>query len=131
MNRVSEKVVYPELSYKIVGTTFRVFNTLGHGMSEKHYQRAFAKELEQEGIKFKREMSVAISYDNESIGKCFLDFVIEDKIVVELKVRFKLGYVHIKQVMEYLKTTGYKLAILVYFTKEGVKYSRIVNSYIK
>jgi GxxExxY protein len=53
------------------------------------------------------------------------------KIVVELKVRPRLGYTHIKQVMDYLKTIGCKLAILIYFTRDGVKYRRVINSYIE
>ena len=57
-----------------------------------------------------------------------MDFVVDNKLVVELKVRPRLGYIHIKQVMNYLKVTGYKLALLIYFTKEGVKYRRIINT---
>ena len=120
-------VIYPELSYKIIGAAFRVFNNVGYGMSEKFYQQAFAKELEILQIGFEKEKLVNIIYGGESIGKYFLDFVVDGKVVVELKVRPRLGYVHIKQVMSYLKTTGHKLAILVYFTRDGVRYRRVLN----
>ena len=50
------------------------------------------------------------------------------KIIVELKIRPRIGYTHIKQDFSYLRTTGYKLAILIYFTREGVKYRRVLNS---
>lgn len=123
-----EKVVYPELSYKIMGIAFEVFNTLGYGMSEKYYQRAFAKSLEVGGIPFKREFPVQLQYHNQVIGRYFLDFVLDDKVVVEMKVRPRFGYTHIKQVMNYLKSTGYKLAILIYFTRDGVKYRRVINA---
>ena len=123
-----EKIIYPELSYKILGASFSVFNEIGYGMNEKYYQRVFAKTLENENISFKKEQMVNLMYDGESIGKYFLDFVVDDKIVVELKVRPKLGYIHIRQVMSYLKVTGYKLAILIYFTRDGIKYRRIVNA---
>lgn len=69
-----------------------------------------------------------IDYKNQSIGRYFLDFVVDNKIVVELKIKPKFGYVHIKQVLEYLKAGSYKLAILIYFTRDGVKYKRIVNA---
>ena len=123
-----EKIIYPELSYKILGASFSVFNEIGYGMNEKYYQRVFAKTLENENISFKKEQMVNLMYDGESIGKYFLDFVVDDKIVVELKVRPKLGYIHIRQVMSYLKVTGYKLAILIYFTRDGIKHRRILNA---
>ena len=122
------ELIYPELSYQIVGAAFKVFNELGYGMSEKYYQRAFAKALEAENIPFKQEYLVHLHYDGQPIGRCFLDFVVADKIVVETKVRQKLGYTHIKQVMNYLKATRFKLAILIYFTSDGVKYRRVLNT---
>ena len=129
--KISEKVIYPELSYKIVGIAFKIFNACGYGRSERYYQAAFAEELEQEKIKFKKEQMVKTEYAGKEIGNYFLDFVVEDKIIVEFKIRPRLGYIHIKQVMDYLKSAGYKLALLIYFTRNGVKYRRIVNSYIE
>ena len=123
-------IIYPKLSYQIIGLSFKIFNKLGYGFQEKYYQRAFAKELDSLGLKYDKEKNVNIKYINNTIGKYLLDFVIDNKIVVELKVRPRLGYVDIKQVLNYLKTGRYKLAIIIYFTKEGIKYRRIVNSYI-
>lgn len=120
-------IIEPELSYKIIGLAFEVFNDLGYGMSEKYYQRAIAGLLEESKIPFQKEQYVKLLYRDKPIGSYFLDFVIDKKIVVELKIRPRLGYVHIKQVMGYLKSTGYKLAILIYFTRDGVKYRRIIN----
>lgn len=124
---MSGKIIESELSYKIIGLAFEVFNDLGYGMSEKYYQRAFAGLLEENKIPFQKEQYVKLLYHEKPIGSYFLDFVIDKKIVVELKIRPRLGYVHIKQVMGYLKSTGYKLAILIYFTRDGVKYRRIIN----
>jgi len=56
------------------------------------------------------------------------DFLVDNKIIIELKVRPRIGYVHIKQLLAYLKMTELKLAIIIYFTQDGVKYRRIVNS---
>ena len=121
------KIIEPELSYKIIGLAFEVFNDLGYGMSEKYYQRAFSRLLEENKIPFQKEQYIKLLYHEEPIGSYFLDFVIDKKIVVELKIRPRLGYIHIKQVMGYLKSTGHKLAILIYFTRDGVKYRRIIN----
>ncbi len=68
-----------------------------------------------------------LAYQDKEIGKYFLDFVVDNKIVIEFKVRPGIGYSHIKQVMSYLKSSGYKLAILIYFTRDGVKYRGVVN----
>ena len=121
------KVVYSDESYKIMAVAFKVFNKIGFGMSEKYYQEAFAKELENEKIPYEKEKLIRLTYDNQNIGRYFLDFLIENKIVIELKVRPRFGYVHIKQAMGYLKSGDYKLAILIYFTQDGVKYKRVVN----
>jgi len=70
-----------------------------------------------------------IKYNNDDIGKYFADFLVENKIIVELKTRPRLGYVHLRQVLEYLRRADIKLAILIYFTKSGVKYRRVLNSH--
>ena len=121
------ELAYPELSYKLVGLAFKVFNDLGYGRPEKFYQRAYGKLLEIEKISFKKEQLIPLIYQNSLIGKYFLDFVVDEKVVIELKTRPNIGYTHIKQVVGYLKSGGYGLAILIYFTRDGVKYRRIVN----
>jgi len=122
-----KKIVYPKLSYKIIGIAYEVFNEIGFGKEEKYYQRAFEIVLKDKKLRYEREKTIPIKFKEKSIGRYFLDFVVEDKIVVELKVRPCLGYVHIKQTMNYLKSANYKLAILIYFTKTGVKFRRIIN----
>ena len=122
------KVLYPELSYELVGASYCVFNEIGFGMSEKLYQKAYEAELEKRKIPFQREKMVVQMYDNRPLARYFLDFVVDDKIVVEIKVRARLGYVHIKQVLEYLKITGLKLAIIIYFTRDGIKYRRVLDA---
>ncbi len=124
---VKKDLLYPELSYEIIGCAFQIFNDIGFGMNEKFYQRAFAAVLKQKNIAFKKEQLVELIYQEQEIGRYFLDFIVEDKIVVELKVKPRMGYVHVKQVMNYLKTTGYQLALLIYFTHDGIKYRRVIN----
>ncbi|MEK7627199.1 MAG: GxxExxY protein [Patescibacteria group bacterium] len=123
----AEKIIYPELSCRIIGIAFKVFNELGFGMNEKYYQRAIERELKKEKIDYQKEKVVKLTYNSQSIGNYRLDFIIDNKIIIELKVRPRLGYVHIKQALSYLKSTNIKLAILVYFTCDGVKYRRILN----
>ncbi len=125
---VGQNVVYPELSYEIIGASFDVFNTLGWGHKELYYQRAFAEGLKKKNIPFARERAIMLEYEGAAIGKYILDFIVADKVVVEMKVAPRLGYANVKQVKGYLVSSGLKLALLIYFTKDGVKYRRIVNA---
>lgn len=125
-----QNLIYPEISYELVGLAFDVFNKLGYGFQEKYYQRAFAKEMDKLNIKYKKEKSVNIQYEKDILGRYLLDFLVENKIAVELETRPRFGYIDIKQVLNYLKVGDYKLALIIYFTSSGVKYRRVVNSYI-
>lgn len=125
-----DNIIYPELSYGIVGAAFDVYNELGWGHNEKVYQRAFSLALEKRGIKYERERMVHVQFSGEKIAKKFLDFFIDGKLVVELKIAPKMGYVHINQVLSYLKSVDAQLAIIIYFLQDGVRYRRVIN-YIK
>ncbi len=122
------KIIFPELSYEIMGLAFDVFNKIGWGHTENVYHRALEVALAKKGIKFCSEKFVSIEYEGEKIARKFLDLLVEDSIILELKVLPQMGYVHINQVMSYLKSTNMKLAILIYFTKDGVKSRRIINA---
>lgn len=119
--------IYSDISHKIIGLSFRVFNNLKYGLQEKYYQRAFEEELKNEKINFKREQQIPIKYGDKIIGRYFVDFVVGDKIVVEFKVASGFYETHIKQVLAYLKTTNLKLGLLILITKEGIKCKRIIN----
>ncbi len=128
IKKLTKELVFPGLSYKIIGASFKVFNELGWGLPEKDYQNALSKELKEAEINFKQEVYIPLQYKSLNIGRYFADFIIEDKVLLELKVVPKLGYTHSKQILTYLRISGIKLGILLYFTKEGVKYRRILNS---
>ncbi len=123
-----KKVIFAELSYQIIGAAFKVFNEIGYGLPEKAYQKALEKELGALEIKFEREVHIPLQYRDENLLHYFADFIVEGKIVLELKVVKKLGYSHASQILAYLKSSGKKLGILLYFTIEGVKYRRVINS---
>ena len=78
-------LIYPAFSYQIVGILFEVFKQLGNGYQEKHYQKAVAEELKRSGLRFKEQVSMPLLYKEKKIGNYFLDFLVEDKIIVELK----------------------------------------------
>lgn len=123
----NEKVIYKELSYKIVGILFKIHSELGNRYQEKYYQRAVEIELKRTGIKFKKEIMVNLEYCGEKIGRYFIDFVIENKIALELKTVPRLGRNDFKQLFAYLKSTGLKLGIIANFRTEKLSFRRVLN----
>jgi len=120
-------ILYKEESYQIIGAAYKVFNGLGFGHPEKYYQKALEQELTNIGLPFERERFVNLEYDGLAVGKYFLDFIIRNCIVVELKVGNVLWKVPVKQVLGYLHTVNAQLAIIIIFTQKGVQYKRVVN----
>lgn len=120
-------MIHKELSYKIIGVLFNVYNDLGHGYQEKYYQKAIEKYFSESNIKYKREAPFKIAVKNEVIGRYYLDFIIDDKVVLEIKKGNYFSKRNISQVKGYLKVTGLKLAIIANFTPHGVKFFRVLN----
>lgn len=120
-------LIYKELTYRINGILFGVFNELGYGYQEKYYQRAISLALKEGNVKYKEQVSVPIEFKGSGIGRYFFDFLIEDKIILEIKKGDQFYKKDITQTYAYLKSSGLKLGLLANFTKNGVKIKRIVN----
>lgn len=121
------KIIYEELSYRIMNAVFEVHNTLGPGFLENVYEEALVCELSARGIPFERQKTITVVYKEQPVGTHRLDLVIEDKIILELKAAFALNDVFKQQVLSYLKATGLKLGILINFGTPRVEYIRITN----
>jgi len=122
-----EDLAFPELSYNIVGCAFEVMKELGSGHKEKIYQAAMSRLLLNKKIAFEEQVYYPVLFQGKTIGKNYFDFLIEKKIIVEIKKNFNFSSSHILQVLNYLKVSGLKLAILINFGKEGATFKRIVN----
>ena len=123
-----QDLIYPELSYQLVGLAYSVFNEIGHGHLEKIYQKAYAKELKEAKIEYKEQVAYPVIYKDEIIGNNYLDFLIENKIIIELKRNDFYSKKYIDQVSNYIKVSNLKLALLINFTTNGVRVKRIVNT---
>ena len=120
-------LIYPELSYEIIGILFDVYNEVGYGHKEKYYHQAIAAAFRDNDIGFKAEVYVPVHYRQLRVGQYFLDFLVENKIVVEIKQGEHFSKSNIQQVYSYLKATDLELGILVNFTRSGVKFRRVLN----
>lgn len=121
------KLLFPELSYQIVGVLIDVHQGLGGGYQEKYYQRAVEKLFQKHQIKYDKELKADLSFEGENIGKFFLDFLIEDKIVLELKAVPRLLPIHFRQIRSYLKAKKLELGILANFRGERLVFKRVLN----
>lgn len=126
-NTKDNKIIYPELSYKIVGCLFEVYRNIGGNHRELYYQKAVKEEFEEQKINFNEQVYSPLKYKGSQIGKYFFDFLIEDKVVLELKKGSVFQKQNIEQVLSYLKTSNLKLGIIANFTRDGVKFYRVLN----
>ncbi len=124
---IREDLIYKDECYKIIGLVFSVFNELGYGHKEKFYQNAIANIFTENKISFKKELKAKVKFRGEDVGYYFFDFLVFDKIVVELKQKNYFSKKDIDQLYSYLKAMNLKLGLLIYFTKNGVRYKRIIN----
>jgi len=121
------KVIYRELSYRVMKAVFEVHNALGPGFIEGVYEEALAYELELRGIPFERQKAVTVRYKGRVVGIHRLDLVVDGKIILELKAVSAITDVFKQQTLSYLKATGLRLGILINFGAPRVEYTRIVN----
>jgi len=120
-----------ELSYIIRGAIFKVYNNLGPGLLESVYEFALAFELRQAGLKADCQRPFPVVYAGNVLETGFrLDFIVENKVILEIKSVDELADVHHKQLLTYLIITGVKLGLLVNFNTNDLKGSivRIVNN---
>jgi GxxExxY protein len=111
-----------DISYKIRGAIFKVYNRLGAGLLESVYVAALSYELRKEKLKVKLEVPVPVIYENEKLEVGFrLDILVENLVIIEVKSVENLAEVHHKQVLTYLKLTNLRLALLVNFNVADIK----------
>ncbi|ESU26251.1 NADH:ubiquinone oxidoreductase subunit 5 [Flavobacterium limnosediminis JC2902] len=120
-------IIHKTESYKLLGLLFEVHNNLGKGFLEIVYKDAIEYELEKSKILFDREKEYAVNYKDIILKhKFYADFIVFDKIILEVKSCSHISDSHIAQAMNYLKVSGNNLAIIANFNNESLEYKRIV-----
>lgn len=121
------KLLYEELTEKIIKSCFDVYNQMGYGYPEKTYQKALETEFNKKKLDYKRELYSKILYDGKVVGRFFLDFLVEDKVALELKVRRQMYDTDWIQLLNYLKAKHLQVGILTVFTNKTVLIKRVAN----
>ena len=124
------KLKYGEITEKIIGAAFEVHQFLGNGFQEVIYQRALVFELRQVGLAFARELEHDIFYKDlpKPIGTHRADFVVEEKVLVELKAISALDEIHKAQALNYLKAYRLEVGLLINFGAQSLEIKRLVLS---
>ncbi len=125
---MNSELKYKDITEKIIGASFEVHKFLGNGFQEVIYQRALALELSQAGLSYVREIEQEIFYKelSEPIGTRRADFVVEGKVLVELKAIIALVDVHLAQVLNYLKAYKLEVALLINFGSKSLTFKRLI-----
>jgi len=125
-NDAENELLYKDITYKIRGAVFEVRKYLGLGHKENVYHNALVQEFNKKGLQFETEKSISIFYNGKKVGNYQPDFIIENKIIIELKALPEIGRPQIEQLWSYLKGSDYKLALLVNFGSKNLEIKRVV-----
>ena len=117
---------HKDITEKIIGAAFEVYRVLGYGFLEKVYQRAMELELQQAGLKAESERRITVIYKGANIGDYAADLLVEEKVIVELKVARNYVPEDEPQLLNELKATGIRVGLLINFGRTRVEFKRLV-----
>ncbi len=119
---------YQELTEKIIGCAYTVFNKMGSGFLESVYEKCLMIELKKAGLKAEEQRPILVYYEGELVGEFIADIVVEDKIILELKSVQRIAKIHEVQLVNYLNATGMEVGLLLNFGEKKVEVKRKVRS---
>ena len=123
---MDDKIIYGDLSYKIVGLAIQVRKELGYGFLEKVYENSLMVMLRENSIPAEQQVPIKVKFHGHVVGDYIADILVDNRIILELKSLDGLTDVHKAQTLNYLKATGVKLAILLNFGKHRLETERLV-----
>ena len=115
---------HEELTHKIIGCAYKVFNTLGFGYLESVYRKAMVIELSKDGLNVEEEKTLQVLYDDIVVGNFSADLFVEDMVVVELKSVQNTVEAHEVQLVNYLNGLKKEIGLLINFGPSGVQVKR-------
>jgi GxxExxY protein len=121
------ELLYKELTFAVIGAAMEVHKILGPGFLEAVYQAALARELTLRSIPFEQQVRLPVTYKDVLIGEYIADFVIDGKLILEIKAASQLNANHQAQAMHYLAATGYRLALLINFSAGSLEHRRVIK----
>ena len=122
-----ERLLDSELTRKIIGSAMEVHRVLGNGFQEVVYQRALALEMMTKALEFSREHEMPIYYKGTEVGTRRVDFLVEERVIVELKAITQLEDVHLAQAINYLEAYQLEIGLLINFGGRSLEFKRVMK----
>ena len=110
---------YQELTEQVIGSIYKVYNTLGYGFLEKVYENAMIIELSKQGLEVKNQVPIKVMYDSYVVGEYIADLLVEDKVILELKAMKRLTQNEESQLLNYLTATNKEVGLLLNFAEHA------------
>jgi GxxExxY protein len=117
------------LAEQVIGAAYEVANTLGPGFLERVYERALLNELRLRGVPVEPQVPIPVSDKGEQVGEYFADLVVDGALIVEVKCVDEFCREHTAQCLNYLRATGYRIALLINFQQPRVVWKRVVHNF--
>lgn len=118
---------YGDITEKIIGCAMTVHRKMGAGYSEIIYSRCLAIEFDKVGLKYQRELEWPVYYDEIIVGKRRVDFMVEDKVAVEIKTLHELTNKELAQGLNYLESHKIEIGLLINFGSKSLQFKRLIN----
>ena len=115
---------HADLTEKIIGCAYRVYNTLGSGFLESVYEKCLTIEIEKNGLTVETQKAVNVYYDDQIVGNFVTDLIVDHKVIVELKAVRTLVIAHEVQLVNYLTAMKAPIGLLINFGDTGVEVKR-------
>ena len=113
-------MIHGELTNKIIGAFYKVYNTLGYGFLEKVYENSLKIELRKLGLKVEQQRNIKVNYEGSKVGDYFADLIVNDDVIIELKAAEAICQEHEAQLLNYLRATDKEVGLLFNFGKEVI-----------
>ncbi len=126
MNTNKHEFKNNDLVYQVVGCAMEVFNELGHGLREKTYEKALIVEFKTNNILFSQQKIYRVYYKNVHIDDYIPDLLVNDRLIVEIKVVENICDEHIGQVINYLKISGCSMGLILNFKHPKLEWKRVI-----
>ena len=127
VSRKHGEFLYGDLTDKIIELAVKIHKKLGPGFIERIYEKALLYELKNTDIEFKNQSIIKVKYDNAELGEQRVDFILEDKVIIELKCAVELNEIHMAQLLSYLKTANKKVGLILNFSKSKLEIKRVMD----
>lgn len=126
MNTAAYK--FADITEKIIGCSMRIHQKMRNGYQELIYHRCLCIELNKTGLPFSSELELPVYYDNIEVGKRRVDFLVDQKVIVEIKAVSELTDAHLAQALNYLETFKLEIGLLINFGAKSLEFRRLINN---